>query len=42
MIFHVVLKAYRAEKIPERHSGIFLAGIQIFSASWTPAKNLPG
>jgi hypothetical protein len=25
-----------------RHSGMPLAGIQVLSCPWTPAKNLPG
>ena len=26
----------------DRHSGMFLAGIQVFSHFWTPAKNMRG
>jgi hypothetical protein len=32
----------RSMKAPDRHSRMLLAGIQIFSDPWTPARNMRG
>jgi hypothetical protein len=33
-----VIPAY----VSDRHSGMFLAGIQVLSGPWTPARSMPG